>query len=158
FNPKPRLVFALSLSLGVVGGEEIAELDLNEAIAPEEIHRRLAAQTPAGLDLLAVERIDVRQSARVRQATYRIALPAERPADLPERITALLSSPHCWIERTRPETRRLDLRPYLHNLRLLPDALEMELYVTPKGTARPEEVLAQLGLRDLLDAGHVLER
>jgi hypothetical protein len=34
----------------------------------------------------------------------------------------------------------------------------MDLRVTPNGTARPEEVLAQLGLRDLLDAGFVLER
>ena len=34
----------------------------------------------------------------------------------------------------------------------------MELCLTPAGTARPEEVLAALGLSDLLEAGAVLER
>jgi radical SAM-linked protein len=158
FNPKPRLVFALSLSLGVVGGEEIVDLELDEVLAPEDIHRRLAAQTPAGLDILSVERIDARQSAHVRRATYRIALPAGRPPDLPERIKAFLTAPDCWIERSRPEARRFDLRAYVHDVRHMPDSLEMDLHVTPNGTARPEEVLAQLGLRDLLDAGLVLER
>ena len=34
----------------------------------------------------------------------------------------------------------------------------MDLWVTPYGTARPEEILDLLGLRDLLEAGAVLER
>jgi hypothetical protein len=37
-------------------------------------------------------------------------------------------------------------------------ALEMELFLTPHGTARPEEVLTVLGLQDLVEAGAVLER
>jgi hypothetical protein len=36
--------------------------------------------------------------------------------------------------------------------------LEIDLHLTPAGTARPDEVLGVLGLRDLLDAGAVLER
>ena len=34
----------------------------------------------------------------------------------------------------------------------------MDLWLTPQGTARPEEVLTLLGVNDLLDAGAVLER
>ena len=30
FNPKPRLIFALSLGLGIVGSEEVVELELDE--------------------------------------------------------------------------------------------------------------------------------
>ena len=30
FNPKPRLVFALSLALGIIGHEEVVELELDE--------------------------------------------------------------------------------------------------------------------------------
>jgi hypothetical protein len=36
--------------------------------------------------------------------------------------------------------------------------LEVGLWLTPAGTARPDEVLTLLGLADLLDAGVVLER
>src|SRR5437879_13282810 len=58
FNPKPRLVFALSLALGVVGREEVVELELDAFVPPEEIHARLVQQAPAGLELLSVRRLD----------------------------------------------------------------------------------------------------
>jgi hypothetical protein len=52
----------------------------------------------------------------------------------------------------------VDLRPFLRDIRVLTDALEIDLWVTPKGTARPEEVLALLGLDDLTAEGAVVER
>src|SRR5205085_2187507 len=121
-------------------------------IPPEEIRERLACQSPAGLDILDVRRIDRKTTAQVRRVCYRIPVPPERGGELPERAAALLASPECWIERTRPQTRRFDLRPYLRDLYILPNALEIDLWVTPTGTARPDEVLQLLGLRDLLEA------
>jgi radical SAM-linked protein len=158
FNPKPRLVFALSLGLGIVGCDEVAELELDAELPTAEIQERLARQAPAGLEILSVERIDRKAGARVQRACYRIPVPPERGPELPERIAAALAAPHCWVDRTRPEPRRLDLRPYLHHLDWQPDFLEMDLLVTPNGTARPDEVLDLLGLRDLLENGAVLER
>jgi radical SAM-linked protein len=158
FHPKPRLIFALSLSLGVLGRREVVELELDEELPPEEVRSRLARQAPPGLEIIDVRRIDPRTVAHVVRATYRLRLPAERTAGLSERITALLSATECWVERTRPQPRRLDLRPYLLALRLEPEALEMDLRVTATGTARSDEVLNLLGLSDLLDAGGVLER
>ena len=70
----------------------------------------------------------------------------------------MLATTECWVERTRPQPRRLDLRPYLCDLRLEGEALEMTFWVTPHGTARPEEVVALLELSDLLEDGAVLER
>src|SRR6266849_29258 len=67
FHPKPRLVFALSLPLGVVGRDEVAELELNETIAPVEIHARLVRQAPAGLEILSTQRIDAKAGAQVRR-------------------------------------------------------------------------------------------
>src|SRR5439155_18076518 len=84
FHPKPRFVFALSLPLGIVGCEEVVELELDEELDPEAIHARLAAQAPPGLDILTVRRIDRRAGAQVCRATYRIALPRERAAEVPE--------------------------------------------------------------------------
>jgi len=158
FNPKPRMVFALSLALGLVGREEVVELELDAELPPEEIGERLARQAPAGMEIRSVERIDPKSTAQVRRACYRVALPPERQAGLGERIEGLLAVPHCWVERTRPRPRRVDLRPYLSGVRVVGDALEIDLWVTPTGTARPEEVLQLLGLDDLLDDGAVLER
>src|SRR5262249_23202830 len=158
FNPKPRIVFALSLALGVIGAQEVVELELDAALGPHELRDRLAAQAPAGLEIGDVRPIDRKTTAQVHRVCYRIAVPATRLTDLPQHTIALLAAPECWVERTRPQHRRINIRPYLRNLRILPDAVEMDLLVTPTGTARPDDVLRLLGLSDLLEAGAVLER
>src|SRR5207302_324952 len=79
--------------------------------------------------------------------------------DLPRRLTELLNGGPLWVERTRPRPRRLDLRPFLHAVRLVDGHLEMDLWVSASaGTARPEEILHVLELADLLEAGAILER
>ena len=163
FHPQPRLIFALSLPLGVIGCEEVVEIELYQVLTLDELRERLVRQAPKGLDILSIRRIGVRDGAQVRRLTYRLAVPAERVATLAERIATVLASPECWVERTRPPVRRVDLRAFLSDLRLTelsPNtfALEMELFLTPHGTARPDEVLTVLGLQDLVEAGAILER
>jgi radical SAM-linked protein len=158
FNPRPRMVFALSLSLGIVGCDEVADLELDEELSPEAIHQSLAQHAPAGLEILSVRRVDRKARLRVVAASYRIELDPSRADAAAERAMALLTSQECWIERTRPEYRRLNVRPYLRALRVSAGTVEMDLWVTPNGTARPDEVLALLGLGDLLEAGAVVER
>jgi radical SAM-linked protein len=158
FNPKPRLVFALSLGLGIVGCQEVVELELDAELTPQELHHRLAEQAPAGLTILHVSRIDPRQTAQVRRVVYRLPVPAGRLAEARPRLAELLASDQCWIERSRPQPRRVNIRPYLLDLRCLDEALEIDLLVTPGGTARPDELLRHLGLGDQLDQGAVLER
>jgi hypothetical protein len=184
FNPRPRLVFALSLALGIVGADEVVELELGAELPAEEIQVRLSRQAPPGLEILSVRPVDRKTRTQVRCVTYRLPLnPGAAPqiedrgsriedrertdprssildpqSSLPDRIPTLLAAPECWVERTRPQFRRFDLRPYLRGLRLAAGALEMDLWVTPHGTARPDEVLALLGVSGLLDAGAVLER
>jgi radical SAM-linked protein len=165
FHPHPRLVFALSLPLGVVGCEEVAELELDEVLPLEELRRRLMAQAPAGLEILSLRRIDRRAGAQVRRLCYRLVPPADRISGLAERIQEVLAETACWVERQRPAVRKVDIRPFLADVRLVPAeagqaslAVEIDLWLTPTGTARPEEVLRLLALHDLLEAGAVLER
>jgi radical SAM-linked protein len=158
FNPKPRLTFALSLPLGVVGCDEVLDLELRQELSPNEVRERLARQAPAGLEILSAERVPRKARLGVRSLVYRVGLPAGRAAAVRERAAAVLADTACWIERTRPERRRLDVRPFLRDLRVTPDALEMHLWVTAAGTARPDELLELLGLGDLLAAGAVVER
>jgi radical SAM-linked protein len=158
FHPKPRMVFAQSLALGLIGRAEVLEVELEEPLSPEEVHERLAGQAPPGLTIVSVRQIDAKTRVQVRRAVYRMVVPPERCQDLPRRIAEVTASGSCWVERTRPHKRRLDLRPYLCELRVSEDILEMVLWVTPQGAARPEEVLALLGLDDVVAAGAVIER
>ncbi|HXG09760.1 MAG TPA: TIGR03936 family radical SAM-associated protein [Gemmataceae bacterium] len=158
FHPKPRLVFALSLPLGVIGHEEVVELELDAELSPEEVHERLARQAPPGLEILQVRRIEPGRTAQVRSVSYRLPLPPERAEGLPSKLTEVLNAAECWVQRTRPTLRRVNIRPFLRDLRLRDGVLEMDLWVTSQGTARADDVLALLGLDDLPTAGAVLER
>ncbi len=158
FNPKPRLIFALSLPLGIVGAEEVAELELDEEVGPDQVRDRLNCHAPPGLEILSAQRINPRTTAHVTRITYCFLLPPPRCEGLPERMASLLAASHCWIERQRPRARRIDLRPCLVDLHLESGVLSLDIGVAPTGTARPEEILGVLGLADLLEAGAILER
>lgn len=158
FNPKPRLVFPLTLPLGVVGCQEVVDLELDAELPLEDLRQRLVEQAPAGLEILTLQRRERRRTGQVCQVTYRLPLPPQRGRELPERIAALLALPACWVERSRPQARRIDVRPYILALRLADGAIEMDLRVTPTGTARSQEILGLLGLEDLLASGSILER
>ncbi|HEV8059134.1 MAG TPA: TIGR03936 family radical SAM-associated protein [Gemmataceae bacterium] len=158
FNPHPRLVFALPLSLGIVGSQEVVELELEGAITPQEVQTRLSSNTLPGIEILSVQSIDPQTTAHVCRAGYRVEVPPERRDGLPERIKALLETDHHWVERTRPKPRRFDLKPYLESLQFDSVMLDMILTVTPTGGVRPEEVLQALGLGDLSTEGAILDR
>ncbi len=184
FHPHPRLVFALSLPLGVVGREEVAELELDEVIAAEEVLDQLRRQAPEGIAFLSAKRVPLKTTAQVRSLCYRLPLPAGRAAAVRELADSLLASAEVWLARGQPQPgqvprtaalpdrgardARVNVRPFLRDLRLVgpdaadppgsTDALEADLWLTPVGTARPVEVLGLLSLTDLIEAGAVLER
>jgi radical SAM-linked protein len=159
FHPKPRLVFALALPLGVIGCAEVLELELDESLPLEEIEARLVGQAPPGITILSVARIDTKVTAHVRRMCYRVPLPAHQDsAILKSAASSLLARDEILMERPKPANRTVNIRPYIRSLLVDEGVLEMDLWVTPKGTARPEEILGLLGLADLTAHGAVLER
>jgi len=158
FHPTPRLVFALSLPLGVVGRREVVELELTEETDPDEVLERLRQQAPPGIAFLSARRIPTNLTGQPRQALYRLPMPEGEVADPPARCAAFLERSSCWVERLRPTPRKVNIRPYIDSLTPRPDALEMTIWVLPEGTARADEVAKALGLGHLLDNGAVLER
>jgi radical SAM-linked protein len=158
FHPKPRIVFALSLPLGIIGCEEVVELGLDQVMEPEEVRDRLNRQAPPGLQMLSAARVPPKQTAQVCRAGYRIPLDPARADLAAARAAELLAAADYWVERTRPELRRINIRPYLEDIRVSPSSLEIDIRVTPNGTARPDEVVRALGLGELLDEGKIIER
>ena len=158
FHPHPRMVFALALPLGVIGCEEVLELELDQHLPPEEIHQRLSQQCPPGLTLLSVRSIPFRTTAQVQRLTYRLPVPADRGTDLLSRIEAFLTANEVLVERKKTPGRRVDIRPFLSELHFQDGILTMTFWLKPEGTARPDEMLELLGLSDLPASGVVLER
>ncbi|HKB03826.1 MAG TPA: TIGR03936 family radical SAM-associated protein [Gemmataceae bacterium] len=147
FHPTPRLVFAQSLPLGVVGHAEVAELELTEDVEPAEVLRRLREQAPPGIDFLSATAIPLKTTARPRRAVYRIPVESP-PTDLTARIAGLVAATAVWVDRERPRPRRINIRPYVDSLTFADGALAVSIWLTQEGSARADEVAAVVGVID----------
>jgi radical SAM-linked protein len=163
FTPRPKIVFALALGLGIEGRNEVVDVELSEPCEPADILRRLVKASPPGLLWLSAAPLPAGTPApRPIAAEYSLIVPADRLARARADLSALLASRSCYITRRRPDRNReytLDLRPFLLDAELTDEGLlRMRLQVCPDGSARPEEMLEGLRLRDLLEQGSVLVR
>lgn len=184
FHPKPRMVFASALSLGIVGHEEVLEVEFHGQHDAEDVRRQLDGLCPEGLAFFAAKAVPPRWTGMPVAAAYEVELPPEACAGLPEKIESLRAQPSLMVERSKQRDlsahaasevgeerldaphlaspgkkyaptppRRIDLKPFLQELRLVGNRLLMEFLITPTGAARPEELLRLLGLESLLYQG-----
>ncbi len=158
FHPAPRIHFPLSLPLGVVGLDEVAEIEFARELEAEDVLGKLNEQAPVGLAFKRVSVVLLRTTAMPRRAVYRLAIPPNRAGAAAERCAELMNASKVWVDRLRPNPKRLNIRPYLRSLHIGDGALLLDFWVTQTGTARADELLKLLDLADLLDAGAVLER
>jgi radical SAM-linked protein len=160
FNPRPKIVVTLALGLGIEGRREVVELDLDEAMDPAEVLRRLRAAAPPGLDWLEAEGVPAGRAAQPKQVAYALDVPADFRALAGERLDAFLRAEEWPYTRHRPDrTVEVDLRPFVLQAEL--DALgslRFLMKILPSGSARPEEFIDALGLRELLGRGVILSR
>jgi radical SAM-linked protein len=158
FHPFPRMVFALSLPLGMVGLNEVVELELTESMTPEEVLERLQTKAPPGIVFLSAKRIELKITARPRQALYHMPIPVGHIATLGESCSKLMQLDEIWVDRIRPTPKRLNIRPYLHRASCEEDRLAMEVWLSQEGSAKADEIVHALGLDSLLEAGIYLTR
>ncbi len=128
---------------------------------PTEVLRRLVAVSPPGLDWLDAEDPGPGRPAQAEAVRYALPIPADRRDDARPALADFLARDSWPYTRHRPDrTVEIDLRPFLLEANLEePDGiLRFRLKMSPSGSARPEEVIDALGLRDLLGRGVVLVR
>jgi radical SAM-linked protein len=178
FHPTPRVHFALSLPLGLDGLDEVVEIEFTRELDAGEVLVRLNEQAPTGLRFTRASVVPGNTTAMPRRVVYRVPLPADRRDAAAARCAALTAQDKIWVDRLRPSPKRVNVRPYLRNLSVanldreaggeahpLPDGpgspaveLVLDLWVTPTGSARADELLKLLDLADLPDAGAVVAR
>lgn len=153
FHPRPRMSFPLPLSLGMAGTDEIAEIELAEAVAVNDLCERLADRAPPGLEIRSAERLaEGAPKARIRHVRYEVPLPEHVLPGLPERIERLLAAKAWPVSRPRRRG-SIDLRPLVEELALASGRLTMRLRIDPAGSVSAREVAAELGLPELEHQG-----
>ena len=163
-EPRPRLVFAAPLAVGVPGEREMVDLFLVERRSVAEVRVRLAGSLPGGHELVTVHDVWLGEpalSGRVIAADYRVEVEGEGGAaldhdQLATACAALLAAPA--LPRTRDKGGRsvgYDLRPLLAAVAVadgVPEragagglVLRIRTRFDPaRGVGRPEEVVAAL--------------
>ena len=112
--------------------------------------------------MLEAEAVAPGRPAHAEAVEYRFDVPADRRDAAHAALARFLASADWPYTRHRPDRDRdvaIDLRPFLLDAELDPaGALRFRMKITPNGSARPEELIDALGLRDLLGQGSVLVR
>lgn len=158
FHPKPRMMFPSALALGVAGLDEVLEVDLQEDITPDDLLPRLVAQAPPGLAFHHIERVPAgTKKVLAASQTFAVPIPPERCEGLYQRIDALMACDHYPIER-EGRAEPIDLRAFVQELSLDGSVLRIKLRIANEAAARSSDVLAALGLADVVDVGWPMTR
>ncbi|MDO4584801.1 MAG: TIGR03936 family radical SAM-associated protein [Planctomycetia bacterium] len=162
FHPKPKVSFPAALPLGVVGENEVLEMempDVGEGLEAETIRSRLQKYTIPFLDFLSVERIpEGGKKGKVLSFTYQIFVPLERRRMLAERMDWLSAQTSHLFQRVGRE-KTVDLKKSLLALRWEAEGrLEFQLRGDLNDGCGPRDILSVLDLADLETCGSVLVR
>jgi radical SAM-linked protein len=164
FNPRPKLVFAAPLQLGMLAEHDLADLFLSERLTASDLRRRLAAGMPSGYRVVDLHDVWVGAPALAPQlaaADYRVNLFNVERDDLAAAVDSLMAADKLPRQRHREKrTVAYDLRPLLLKAQVRapdPAANAPELVELPavglwlrlrhsqdRGSGRVEEVVAAL--------------
>ena len=173
FHPKPRISFPSALALGIEALDEVVELEVLGIVELEAIDQVLRREMPPGMELLELHALQTSLGkAKVLGASYRIAhglqeQPAEGETSTNNRVTSVAAL-HRRLDAIR-QLASLDLEREGKMITCPTDASQFDVHVeqeyflfsipnVAKGSIRPSELLAHVGLGHLLEAGVTLQR
>lgn len=167
FHPAPLMSFGPALAVGIEGRGELFDFESHETLDCEAVRTQLNEALPAGLQLLAVSRLDsgaATLSRCIDLGEYHVWPNAERRTLEPEsfaafdalgfddvdeqrrRFARFLSRPEIVVQRNGKRPKSIDIRPFVRGLDFVvaDKTLRMWLRLGPAGQARPTEVLEEL--------------
>jgi len=159
FNPRPRLSFATAIAVGMTSEAELMCLQLAEGMSAEAVQTALNQQLPEGLEVVSAWAVPTYKGkfplGEVDTAEYDLDVDGfVEPESVEQCIAEFLCQEHHWIKRTSDKrTKELDLRPLVETIKVsecTPERVRLHLVarMSSQGGARPEEVLAVIGLAD----------
>ncbi len=116
FNPHMKVTIAMPLPVGCTGEREIADVIMEEDLAPEEILAALVPACPEGMSVIDAREVPLKSPAMpnlIRQATYRLTLTGISEQEARQRVAVLLEQKEVQVEF---RDQSFDLRPLIHSI------------------------------------------
>ena len=173
FSPTAHISFASALPVGVAGERELCAIELAERLPADLVKRSLQEQLPPDLGI-----VDVDVVARPGRKVFVGLTRAEYSVELRPRVCTLAMLENAVervrnarelivVRRTKSKTRRVDIRPGIHSLTVIPpgdDSLDgprlmMALALDSERLVKPAEVLQCIadGIEDAACADALLQ-
>jgi radical SAM-linked protein len=149
FNPRPKLVLAAALPLGITSECEIVEFWLKEELPHSLIETALNLALPPGILISRIESIELscpKLPNLMDMSIYEVTLLESTP-NLGERIANILQAQEIIRER---RGKKYDLRPLILTIEEIAatsngeQRIRMDLLAKPGRTGRPDEVIKAL--------------
>ncbi len=159
FHPKPRIGFPSALALGVIGLDEVVELELAEELSPQQLLSRLQQDEQPGLIINSVHRLpSAFGKAQLKHSDYLITIVAGADLDSAEQaIERLLSQDTVSFDR-KEKVLVADVATQIPLLRIGDGNLQLQLTASDSASLRPTDVLHLLGIDDWIEQGATITR
>ncbi len=141
FNPHPKMVFALPLSIGAESVCELLDFKLDRPMAEEELLSRLNGAFPPEMRALEAYEPTVKFTA-ICYAEYRL----ENEEDFS--VTPLEADAIVISKRTKSGDKETDIKPLIASYRKEGKTLTCVLNASPESYLNPEYVAKLLGIPD----------
>lgn len=113
FNPHPKLVFALPLSVGMVGENEYCDITIVDDLSAEEVKTRLENALTRDIEIKKVYEPQIK-IGKVTSAKYELVF-EDMKHSVEELKTALLNPPQISKTTKSGNTKMLDIKSLIHD-------------------------------------------
>jgi len=119
FNPRPRIVFAQPMPLGLTSEGEFADVELVEQIDTADFIQRINSSLPVGINVIESRVKTVRSNLMgiIEAARYRIWFNAPDTLDIEYAINSVLNSGEInVVKKTKSGEKEVNIRPFIYEL------------------------------------------
>ena len=113
FNPHPKLVFALPLSVGMVGENEYCDITITDDLSAEEVKTRLENSLTGDIEIKKVYVPEIK-IGKVTSAKYEIVFDDLKP-EIGEIKSALVNPPSVSKTTKSGNTKELDIKSLIYD-------------------------------------------
>ena len=145
FNPRPKIVFGLPLSVGMEGENEIVDIGLTEELSCQEVKERLSKAVP---DEMVIKDVIIPELKvkNIRYAEYTVKF--DGVIENASKIEDVLSNPPQILKHTKSGDKMTDIKPMIISYSVAQEPESTVLYLTltafDSNYLNPEYVVASL--------------
>ena len=141
FNPHPKMVFALPLSVGAESITELLDFKITRPMSKEELTERLNNAFPPEMRVLDAYQPDSK-FVSIKYAEYELENDADFSLDPLEQDEIVL------LKRTKSGEKLTDIKPMIHSYKKEGNKLTCVLSASPDQYLNPDYIAKVLGIND----------